>query len=111
MADGLDAIFSALDAYVANLENKVDQAVQGAGIDTEGLSKQACPVDTGRLRSSIKYTKQGQAECTVATNVFYSKYVELGHATRSGSHVAAQPFMFPAFVTAKQNLMDELSGL
>ena len=108
---GLDEIFANMDRYASELENKVDQAVQGAGIETEGLAKQAAPVDTGQLRSSIKYTKTADLECTVGTNVSYGPDIEYGHATRSGSHVAARPFLFPAFVTAGQHLIDELKEL
>lgn len=107
----LGAIFSALDSYAANLESKVDQAVQGAGIETEGLAKQAAPVDTGRLRSSIKYTKTADLECTVGTNVSYAPFVELGHRSRGKSYVAARPFLFPAFQTAGQHLTDELKDI
>jgi HK97 gp10 family phage protein len=111
MSTDLSAIFSAIDAYVANLEIKADQAVQGAGIETEGLAKQACPVDTGRLRSSIKYTKTADLECTVGTNVNYAPYIEYGHKSRGSSYVPAKPFLFPAYQTAKQHMIEELKGL
>jgi HK97 gp10 family phage protein len=91
---------------LAALFTKVDNAIQGAGIDTQAYAKQACPVDTGRLRSSIQYQKTGLAQCTVGTNVFYSWYVELGTYK-----MAARPFLFPAFQRASTNLIAELKAM
>lgn len=106
MSDDLSAIFSAMDAYVANLENKVGEAVQGAGIECQAEAKKAAPVDTGRLRSSIQYVKQEKMNCSVGTNVNYSVWVEMGT-----SRMSARPFLFPAFQTASQHLIDELKSL
>jgi HK97 gp10 family phage protein len=106
MSDDIGAIFSAIDAYVAGLEDKVDQAIQNAGIVCEGSTKQRCPVQTGRLRSSYKYTNQGKMECTVDTNVFYAQFVELGT-----SRARAQPHLFPGFQDGVKALEDDLKSL
>ena len=91
---------------LAALTAKVDAAIQGAGIDTQAYAKQACPVDTGRLRSSIQYQRTALGACTVGTNVFYSWYVELGTYK-----MAARPFLFPAFQRASTNLIAELKAI
>jgi HK97 gp10 family phage protein len=104
--DGLGAVFSAIDAYVDGLEVKIDQAVQGAGIVCEGSTKRRCPVDTGRLRSSYKYTNQGKMECTVGTNTFYAPFVEFGT-----SRARAQPHLFPGFQDGVKALEDDLKSL
>jgi|SRR5579885_2549895 phage gpG-like protein len=97
---------------LAALTAKVDAAIQGAGIDTQAYAKQACPVDTGRLRASIQYQKTGLAACTVGTNVFYGPFIELGHWSRGHhSFVAARPFLFPAFQRASKNLVTELKAI
>lgn len=106
MSDDLSTIFSAMDAYVANLADKVGQAVQGAGIECEAEAKKAAPVDTGRLRSSIQYEQQGDMACSVGTDVSYAIYQEYGTYK-----MAAQPFLFPAFQIASQHLIDELNNL
>jgi HK97 gp10 family phage protein len=85
--------------------NKVDKAIQKAGIKCAALAKKACPVDTGRLRSSIQY--QGYIlQMDVTTNVDYSKYIEFG--TR---YMQPRPFLGPAFQQAGQELLDELSTI
>ena len=109
---GIDTVLANLEAKVAKLETAIDQAVQGAGIDTQAGAKQACAVDTGRLRSSILYQRTGLGRCTIGTSVFYSWFVEQGHYTvHHKSFVAPRPFLFPAFQKAGQGLINELRSL
>lgn len=57
------------------------------------------PVDTGRLRDSIRVTKVGSREYTVGPGdeVEYAEYVEFGT-----SRMAAQPYMRPAAEIARR---------
>lgn len=96
---------------INSIEVQANKAVQWAGLNCEGLAKQACPVDTGRLRSSIKYTKQTDSTCTCETPVKYAPDVEYGHKTRSGSFVAPQPYLLPAYEQAKKELLQELKAI
>lgn len=96
---------------------KVGDAVQGAGIDCQAEAKRNCPVGTpesthkkgyigGRLRASIQYAKLTPYSCKVGTNVYYSRYVEFG------THkMAARPYLFPAYIMARKNLINELKAL
>ena len=102
---GQQAIISALDGALKQIEVKVNEAIQGAGIDTEAGAKQRCPVDTGRLRASIKYTPE-HLKCTIGTNVSYGPYVELGTRKRH-----AHPYLYPSFQIAAKALKDELRKL
>lgn len=102
---GQDDIIIKLNARLAQMQSRVNQSIQGAGIDCEALAKQACPVDTGRLRSSIHYDP-GNLSCTVGTNVNYAQYVEFGTYK-----MVAQPFLFPAFVQTVRNLREELKAM
>lgn len=63
----------------------------------EAAAKQNCPVDTGRLRSSISHelALDGGIVGRVGTNVFYAPFVELGT-----SRMSAQPFLRPALSAA-----------
>lgn len=67
-------------------------------IRVDRSAKDRCPVDTGRLRSSINWrmARDGRGLLgIVGTNVAYAPYVEFGTA-RAG----AQPFLRPALQAA-----------
>lgn len=102
---GTEQVLAALQSRIDSLRVQVDQAIQGAGINTEAQAKQACPVDTGRLRSSIQYNP-GILSCTVGTNVNYGPYIEYGTYK-----MKAQPFLYPAFRSASSQLFDELKAM
>lgn len=104
---GMDVVFASIDNVTNEQVTQLDQAFQGAGIDTQADAKKACPVKTGRLRASIQYKRIGLCEYEVGTNVNYALPVETGHVTKSGSFVAARPYLFPAFVKNSQKLLDE----
>lgn len=71
----------------------VRKAINETAINIQRKAKRACPVDTGRLRSSINMTFADAAMvATVGTNVDYAPYVEFGTSKQK-----AQPFLFPAF--------------
>jgi HK97 gp10 family phage protein len=62
-----------------------------AGVRVETKAKQRCPVDTGRLRSSISSQLdigEGVPAVVIGTDVEYAIYVELGT-----SRMAARPFL------------------
>ena len=104
--EGLNAVMTNIDKSNAQLASGIDRIVQGAGIRCQALAKQACPVDTGRLRNSILYHKIGKNICTVDTNVVYAVFVEMG--TR---HMSSRPFLYPAYIKAKQEMMEKLKTL
>ena len=79
-------------------EQACQNALNAIGSKAEGYAKQACPVDTGRLRNSITYatsTQTGKGDSTpnatpekaaayIGSNVEYAPYVEfrsVGHKT------------------------------
>lgn len=103
---GLDKIMGQLGQIQAGMESKIDRAVQGAGIDCNKYAKQACPVDTGRLRSSIQYENKGLYKCICETTVYYAIFQEFGTYK-----MAAQPFMTPAYEQAKEELMAKLKSI
>lgn len=114
---GMDAIFAKIDRRIAEIERRAEQAIQGAGIDTQADAKLHCPVGTpestgikgyhgGRLRASILYKRTGQYSCAVGTNVKYGPYVELGTYK-----MKARPFLFPGYLKGKRNLRTELEAI
>lgn len=100
-----------IQAKIDNITKQASDIIQFAGLNCEGLAKQACPVDTGRLRSSIKYTKISESSCVCKTPVKYALPVEMGHVTRSGSFVAPRPYLRPAFEQAKKQCLQELKAI
>lgn len=84
---GLHALFTGEDGAVGKeLARRV--------IKVETAAKRLCPVDTGRLRSSITHEigedRQGLVG-VVGTDVEYAPHVEFGTYA-----MAAQPFLRPA---------------
>jgi len=88
-----------LTALIRDLEPaKIQQLLNRAGFEAEGLAKQAAPVDTGYLRGSLR-TERGNLEVTIGTPAKYAPYVELG--TR---RMRAQPYLGPAVQKAVASL-------
>ena len=81
---------------ISDIEKKTAMALEIIGGKAETYAKQLCPVDTGNLRNSITHQRYSDDTEVIGTNVEYAPYVELGHHTKSGSPVAARPFLRPA---------------
>lgn len=113
--DGMEMLGRNLDNYVQNLRVAANDRTQEAGLNTQAGAKRGCPVDTGRLRSSILYKSNNTGVNTfgsqVGSNVRYAAAVHNGHITRSGSHVAARPFLFNAFVQERQAYLNDMKRL
>lgn len=85
-------VVAALRAVGPHLEAAVKGAVAEIALNIERGAKQACPVDTGRLRSSIGVDfEEGGLAASVGSNVEYAEHVEYGT-----SRMAAQPYLTPA---------------
>ena len=74
------------------LPEKVDRVVRKAAADVEAQAKIRAAVDTGFMRASISSHRVSPCHYRVTVGAEYAPYVELG--TR---HMAAQPFLRPAF--------------
>ena len=100
--------------FLKALPEQIEQALIAIGLTAETYAKEACPVDTGRLRNSITYqtpkhkhrakaggvykegdsVSRGTAEKNsvyIGTNVEYAAFVELGTSRKS-----PRPFLAPA---------------
>ena len=69
----------------------VARGLERVGLMAEGYAKARCPVDTGRLRSSITHMQLDAQTEAIGTNVEYGKFVEYGT-----SRAAARPSLTPA---------------
>jgi len=85
---------AALTELFESPAGEVARDLQRRALQVDRAAKQLCPVDPGRLRSSItnEIGQDGQGlVVTIGTNVEYAPYVELGT-----SKMAAQPYLLPA---------------
>lgn len=90
---------AALDELFNSPSGEVARDLQRRALQVDRAAKRLCPVDTGRLRSSITNELGTDAQgllAAVGTNVEYAPYVELGT-----SRMAAQPFLLPALEAAQ----------
>lgn len=81
---------------LASAGNRIEAAIKGAvaeiALGVERGAKERCPVDTGRLRSSIGVNfEDGGLAADVGSNVEYAPHVEFGTV-----NMAAQPYLTPA---------------
>jgi HK97 gp10 family phage protein len=74
---------NALRRALGRQSDDVRRAVVQTGVDVQNEARRRCPVDTGRLRSSIVHRVESDARSTavtVGTNVKYAEAVENGTA-------------------------------
>lgn len=92
-----------LNRKLAKLKDVHESDVKAAGIEAVNQAKNFAAVDTGFMRNNL-YWKEGRDErgyvLTIYCRASYWRFVEFG--TR---FMAAQPFVRPALVLAKQFLI------
>jgi len=81
-----------LDEAAAGVRKAASKEVMTSLVKVESGAKRRCPVDTGRLRSSIHTEIESEFSGSVGTDVYYGPYNEWGTVK-----MAAQPFLYPAF--------------
>lgn len=89
----------ALDRLLQSPAGPVAKELSRRAVRVGAAAKHLCPVDTGRLRSSITWRLAADARGLVAligTNVHYAPHVEFGT-----SRARAQPFLRPALRAAR----------
>jgi len=104
-----NAIIRALRSYAPERRARVARVIARTCLEIERTAKRQCPVDTGRLRASIRSALEDVADHlrgAVLTDVDYAVYVELG--TR---RLAAQPFLLPAFEAALPRFLQALRDI
>lgn len=89
----------ALDRLLESAAGPVAKDLARRAVRVDAAAKRLCPVDTGRLRSSINWRLAADARgllALVGTNVHYAPHVEFGtFRTRP------QPFLRPALQAAR----------
>lgn len=79
MADFTFKITDNSGAIKKATQQQILKALEMCGMLAEGYAALKCPVDTGRLRSSITHEVDADANMMiVGTNIDYAPYVEMG---------------------------------
>lgn len=99
---GVDATLAELFRSVDVFKVEINEDIQIAGQECQGIAMDLAAVDTGEMRDATKYVP-GEMECYVTNDSDHSIYLELGTQRQR-----PQPFMFPAFEIAKSHLVDRL---
>jgi len=110
------AAIAALQNGIANIPKAIRQALDSGGAQMQAIAQGLVPVRTGRLQASISYTAS-ETELTFTASAPYSRYIEFGHAIRSGwkvkgpvvGYAAPRPFMRPAFHAVMPQLLEDLA--
>lgn len=89
-----EAFMRDLITHVNRLEIETREQLYGVGLAIQNKARQLCPVDTGRLRSSI-FMRKGEDFVEIGTNVHYAPHVEFGT-----SRMRAKPYLRPAIALA-----------
>lgn len=111
----MSVVFKSFAKQVLGAEEQArNEALEIIGGKAETYAKRLCPVDTGRLRSSITHQQMDENTEVIGTNVEYAPYVELGHHTTSGTMVNGKPFLRPAaenHISEYKNIMKSVMGI
>ena len=114
--DDMSQLITLLQAQKMRVQAAANTGVFKAGLLVEGDAKRLCPVDTGRLRSSITTEKRFDGDkpvASVGSNVEYGLYVEFGTGQNGDPSVdhrvdwagqPPKPFMRPAMHINQDNI-------
>lgn len=103
----IKSILDKLDKMGNDVTNRVADEIEVTALEIETDAKKRCPVDTGRLRSSITtYFNRDRLAAVVGTNVEYAIQVEYGQDRRT-----PKPYLFPAYFKGIQGLVKRLKKI
>ncbi len=96
------AFLNSLGEYRQEVEDGLERVIAYHARQIERKAKIKCPVDTGRLRTSITI-EFGKLYAIVGTNVEYAPHVEYGTSKWSG-----KPFLRPAAIEQSPEFYREI---
>lgn len=88
-----------MGAFLKRVEGRSNGMLQKAALDVERNAKRLAPVDTGRLRSSIRNGRLKPGTWFVSANVHYAVHQEFGTRSQAGT-----PFIRPAVEVVRRNI-------
>jgi HK97 gp10 family phage protein len=114
--EGIEEVASMFIDMSDTCEAILDEATKSAAEIVLKDAKNKVPVDTGKLRDALEIskekTKKGKVGYQVRSKklkdggVKYAYAVEFGHKKKSGTVVAAQPYLRPAIEQNKDKIKD-----
>jgi hypothetical protein len=85
------------NAALNELELIAEQYITNVAEDIKAKAQQEAPYRTGKLRNSIEVTEGMSAkEKFIGSDLYYAVLVEMGHLSKKGNWVQAQPYLRPA---------------
>ncbi len=94
---------SNLNLDATELEKAIQEELEASAYQIEKQAKANCPVDTGRLRNSIKADVDG-LEANIGTDVYYAPFVHDGTYK-----MEARPFLESAAETVLDDIEDRIA--
>jgi len=126
---GFKELITKLNQFGSKAEDFIKDEIEASGREIELQAKKLAPVDLGKLRQSINYSKTDAGlGAMVSVNVSYAAYQEFGTGglvnvpeelrelaeIYKGKGVRQinlrpQPFLYPAFVDGRKKLIEVLT--
>jgi len=100
---GMERLTAQLNAYRTQAAAKIDEALAVSAEQIADDAKALAPVDSGATRDSIEAAKDSYQRYKVAATLPYALFLEFGTV-----HMAAQPFLFPAYEKNRNVVLDNL---
>ena len=118
--DGIEEAVKSLKKYQIIKRQAIEDIIKETAFKIERDAKKSCPVDTGRLRSSISVARSGYPSppeedkvkepagerglvAVIGSNVIYAPYVELGTYKMN-----ARPYLYPAYHTNEPDALKRI---
>lgn len=107
---GLERLIRTLEQVPKELEGDVELILQAEAQTIEADAKRKAPIDTGKLRQSIKSERVDAKTYEIKANATglapYAPFVEFGTRFQR-----AQPFLFPAFFAGRTRFTKAIERL
>lgn len=98
-----------LDQLRNGLEGRAEKVLDKAAADGEQLTKDFITemhvIDTGALKNSIGWKREGRLTRVVSDGVSYGIYPHEGFHTKGGRYIPGRPFMRAAFERLRPSLV------
>jgi hypothetical protein len=127
-------VFNHFPQIAAQLKPVLQQGIKTTAKDMVGFASSGAPRETGFMGDNVymsahdestygqgpapskkgayllpEVTPGSDMEAIVGAAAYYSIYVEMGHHTRSGSYVPANPWFYPAVELARGTFEQEMA--